>query len=144
MSISRAPVPRFLFWDLAALILKLALLKPITKVLLPLTLWSQIYPISMDLFSAPQSTICSATRLHFRELDRECNKEGCLSLSETRRRCLLLTSAKKAERKERRRLLAEYCKESLIIMVLTILFGAFSIQMGLWQGAPLQILISAL
>ena len=51
---------------------------------------------------------------------------------------------KEAERKERRRHLAEYCKESLIIMVLSILFGAFSIQMGLWQGAPVQILISAL
>src|SRR5262249_16699552 len=88
-----SPLP---FLYLAALILKLALLKPITKVLLRLTLWSQIYPISMDLFSAPQSTIWSATRLHFRELDRECNKEGCLSLSETRRRCLLLTSAKRS------------------------------------------------
>jgi len=51
---------------------------------------------------------------------------------------------KDAERKERQRHLAEYCKESVIIIVLTILFGAFSIQMGLWQGAPLQTLISAL
>jgi fatty acid desaturase len=45
---------------------------------------------------------------------------------------------------ERQRQPAEYWKYLPIIIVLTILFGALSIVLGLWQGAPVAALVSAL
>ena len=46
-----------------------------------------------------------------------------------------------SERQKQRR---EHWKYLLIIIVLTILFGALSGILGLWQGAPMAALISAL
>jgi hypothetical protein len=45
---------------------------------------------------------------------------------------------------QRQRQPAEYWMYLPIIIVLTILFGALSILLGLWQGAPVAALISAL
>ncbi len=45
---------------------------------------------------------------------------------------------------ERQKQLGEHWKYLPIILVLTILFGALSIILGLWQGAPVAALISAL
>ena len=39
---------------------------------------------------------------------------------------------------------AEYWQCLPIVIVLTILFGVLSILLGLWRGAPVQALISAL
>jgi len=39
---------------------------------------------------------------------------------------------------------AEYWKRLPIVIILTILFGALSILLGLWRGTPVQALISAL
>jgi hypothetical protein len=44
----------------------------------------------------------------------------------------------------RQRQPAEYWKSLPIIIILTILFGALSVLLGLWRGAPVQALISAL
>jgi hypothetical protein len=51
-----------------------------------------------------------------------------------------------AERKflERQGQPGEHWSYLPIIIVLTILFGALSIMLGLWQGAPVAALISAL
>jgi hypothetical protein len=45
---------------------------------------------------------------------------------------------------ERQRQPREHWKYLPIIIVLTILFGALSVILGLWQGAPVAALISAL
>jgi hypothetical protein len=45
---------------------------------------------------------------------------------------------------ERQRQLREHWKYLPIIIVLTILFGTLSVILGLWQGAPVAALISAL
>ncbi len=49
-----------------------------------------------------------------------------------------------AEQKFLKRQPGEHWKYLPIIIVLTILFGALSIILGLWQGAPVAALISAL
>jgi hypothetical protein len=57
-------------------------------------------------------------------------------------RKVVFHSMRQEERQRQRQ--RHYQKDLPIIIVLAILFGALSVLLGLWQGAPVAALISAL